>query len=94
MCFACTILGFWVVGKTQAGVQHRRSYLAATLIGAGVGLIKELGDGMKWWAGRVSARDILADGFGIFVAVGILAGSHLGVSTEFVNEPTKSIEIV
>lgn len=42
---------------------------SALLAGFAVGVMKEVGDGLQWWPGNVSTRDLVADGFGIVLAL-------------------------
>jgi hypothetical protein len=72
-CGLCTVAGYLLcITKPSHREWRNFRFLAGASLGAFFGALKEIGDGLGWWPGNVSIRDMGADVAGIVVALCLL----------------------
>ena len=70
-CAICTATGFFACVhffQRKKCWQWRWRFAAGAFLGLAAGALKEIGDGLHWWPGNVSLRDMGADLVGTAVA--------------------------
>ena len=69
-CGLCTFAGFAMCLYRREWRSYR--FVTGAMLGVMFGALKEIGDGLGWWPGNVSIRDMGADLAGIVVALAAL----------------------
>jgi hypothetical protein len=71
------VVGVFVTARRALSLGRSSSLVAGVLTSLCAGILKELGDHLKWWPGNLSYRDFVADLSGIaLAAAGILLHHH------------------
>jgi hypothetical protein len=69
-CGLSTFAGFALCLYRREWRKYR--FITGAILGVIFGAIKEIGDGLGWWPGNISVRDMGADAVGIAVALAVL----------------------